>query len=109
MVLAGNELLDVLKRTEGPIKLKNEANRTVRMVSASEALQFGRDLFVGIGNRDRIRCLRPLTMVVALNRGSVNTRRIRNAGGQYIAHPQIREHIPVRPPLARPAIRNGSK
>jgi hypothetical protein len=38
MILAGNELLDVLKRTEGPIKLKNEANRTVRMMSASEAM-----------------------------------------------------------------------
>jgi hypothetical protein len=48
-------------------------------------------------------------MFVALNRGSANTRRIRNADGQYIAHPQIREHRPLRPHLAVPLKRKENK
>ena len=109
MIFTGSQLRDVLKRTEGVIQLRNQFNRTVRMMSASEAVLLDQDHFAGVGNCRRILWIRPLTMFVALNRGSVNTRRIRNADGHYIAHPQIREHRPVRPPMAKLATRNGSK
>jgi expansin (peptidoglycan-binding protein) len=109
MILSGNELIEVLKRSQGPIKLKNEANRTVRMMSASQALDLGTDMFVGVGNRKRIRWIRPVTTSVTLNRGSVTTERIKNADGQHIAHPQIREHRPIRFHLAVPLKRKENK
>jgi len=109
MVLTGNELFDVLRRTQSPIKLKNEANRTVRMLSASQAMELDREMYVGVGNRKRVRWIRPVTTLVTLNLGSVNTKRIKNADGQHIAHPQIREHRPVRPPLTAPLKRKENQ
>jgi hypothetical protein len=54
------------------------------------------DLFVGIGNRRRLRFLRSRTQQFALNAGSHTTQRLKGEGDVNIAHPFLREHRPVR-------------
>jgi hypothetical protein len=94
MMLDGRELRDVLSRTENAIELRNEHGRHCRMLSRDEALALDLDLFIGIGNRRRVRFLRCRTQLFALNAGSRTTQRITDDYGNNIAHPQIREHRP---------------
>lgn len=54
--------------------------------------------YVGIGNRRRIRYLRPLNAVFDLRRlhdASRTTRRVRNDLDQLVGGPWVREHKPV--------------
>jgi len=95
MLLDGQELREVLARTENTIELRNEYGRCYRVVSKREALALNLDLFICIGNRRRIRFLRCRTQMFALNSGSRTTQRLKNERGFNIAPPPIREHRPV--------------
>ena len=92
MLFDGKQLHDVLERSTRQIELHNEQGRCCRLLSPDEALKLNLDLFIGIGNRRRIRFLRPRTQQWTLNAGSQTTKRITDRAGVHIAHPQIREH-----------------
>ena len=96
MLFTGPELRDVLGRSGDDIQLRNEYGRCTRTLSHGQALALDLDLFVGIGNRRRIRFLRPLTNRCAINTGSRMTKRLTDGHGIYIAHPLIREHKAIR-------------
>jgi hypothetical protein len=53
------------------------------------------DLFIGIGNRRRIRFLRSRTQKFPLNAGSHTTQRLKGEAGLNIAPPLVREHRPI--------------
>ena len=92
MVIDGQELRDVLGRTENNVELRNEHGRCYRILTVNDALSLDLDLFVGIGNRRRIRFLRLRTHKYAVNAGSRTTQRLTDAAGNHLAHPLIREH-----------------
>jgi hypothetical protein len=92
MVFTGPELSDVLARSGNEIELRNQHGRYCRTISRDDALTLDTDVFVGIGNRRRIRFLRPRTSVAILNAGSHTTQRITDGFGVNISHPLIREH-----------------
>ena len=92
MLFDGGELRAVLSNTEGAIEMRNEYGRCHRVISKDEALALDLDLFIGVGNRRRVRFLRLRTQRFFLNAGSRTTQRLTDAAGQHIAHPLIREH-----------------
>ena len=96
MLFDDQELRDVLGRTQNAIELRNEHGRCYRIVSRDEALALNLDLFVGIGNRRRIRFLRHRTQAFKINTGSHTTQRLKDRRGVNIAHPLIREHRPTK-------------
>jgi hypothetical protein len=96
MLFDGQELRAVLGKTENEIELRNEHGRCQRNISRDEALALDLDLFIGIGNRRRIRFLRLRTQRFALNAGSHTTKRLKDERGINIAHPLIREHRHAR-------------
>jgi hypothetical protein len=96
MLFDDQELRDMIGRTLNAIELHNEHGRCCRILSTSEALALDLDLFVGIGNRRRIRFLRSRSKKVEFNAGSRTTRRLKGESGLNLAHPLIREHRPVR-------------
>jgi hypothetical protein len=98
MVVDGEELRMLLKQTSGMIEIRTECGQCVRPVTSKEALALNLDLFVGIGNRRRIRFLRLLTRRSKLNAGSHYTQRLKGREGVNISHPIIREHLGVRVP-----------
>src|SRR5690349_9727663 len=92
MLLEGQELREIISRTPNKIELRNEHGRCYRMLSSAEALGLDLELFVGIGNRRRVRFLRRRTQKFAVNAGSHATQRLKGDGGVNIAHPLVREH-----------------
>jgi hypothetical protein len=92
MLFDGQELRAVLGNTKNAIELRNEYGRCYRIVFSDEALALDLDLFIGIGNRRRIRFLRQRTQRFVLNAGSHTTKRLKDGSGIHIAHPLIREH-----------------
>ena len=96
MLFEGQELREILGRTSNEIELRNEHGRCCRILSSAEALILDMDLFVGIGNRRRIRFLRRRTGRFAINAGSRTTQRLKDEAGANIAHPLVREHRPIR-------------
>jgi hypothetical protein len=96
VLLDGIELSEIIARTLSPIELLNEYGRCYRTVSSAEALALDLDLFVGIGNRRRIRFLRRRTRKFALNAGSHTTQRLKGEDEVNIAHPLVREHRSAR-------------
>jgi len=96
MLFENQELREVIGRTPNEIELRNEHGRCCRILSSAEALTLDLDLFVGVGNRRRIRFLRWHTQRFAINAGSHSTQRLKDEAGVNIAHPLIREHRPVR-------------
>ena len=95
MLFDGAELRDIIDRTPDVIELRNEHGRCCRILSSVEARALDLDLFVGIGNRRRIRFLRWRTRKFTLNAGSHTTQRLKGEVGVNIAHPLVREHRPV--------------
>ena len=95
MLFDGAELRDIIDRTPDVIELRNEYGRCCRILSSAEALALDLDLFVGIGNRRRIRFLRWRTRNFTLNAGSHTTQRLKGEAEQNIAHPLVREHRPA--------------
>lgn len=89
MLFDGQELREIISHTSNEIELRNENGRFCRFLSDAQALVLDLDLFVGIGNRRRIRFLRPRTQAFALNGGSRTTRRLKNEARQNIAHPLV--------------------
>ncbi len=61
MLFDGQELREIIDRTPDVIELRNEYGRCCRILSRAEALALDLDLFIGIGNRRRIRFLRRRT------------------------------------------------
>jgi hypothetical protein len=96
MLFDGQELRKIIARTPKAIELRNEHGRCCRLLSSAEALGLDLDLFVGIGNRRRIRFLRAHVREFAFNAGSRTTVRLKGEAGVNIAHPLVREHRPVR-------------
>jgi len=96
MLFDGQELREIIGRTPNEIEFRNEHGRCCRMLSSAEALALDLDLFVGIGNRRRIRFLRSRTRKFDINAGSHTTQRLKGEAGVNIAHPLVREHRPVR-------------
>jgi hypothetical protein len=92
VILDGRELRETVARTSTPIELRNEHGRCYRTISCQEALALDLDLFVGIGNRKRIKFLRRRTENYTINSGSRTTRRVKGDSDRNIAHPLIREH-----------------
>jgi hypothetical protein len=95
MYFTGKELRRMIVRSAGSIELRNIYGRCARVLSNAEALLLDMDLFVGVGNRRRLRFLRPLESDVVLNNGSHTTRRLKLESGTP-CHQLIREHRPVR-------------
>ena len=95
MLIDGAELRDIIDSTPEVIELRNEYGRCCRILSSAEALSLDLDLFVGIGNRRRIRFLRWRTRKFTLNAGSHTTQRLKGEAEQNIAHPLVREHRPA--------------
>lgn len=96
MLFEGQGLREIISHTPNEIELRNEYGRCLRVLSNAEALALDLDLFVGIGNRRRIRFLRSRTRKFVLNAGSHTTQRLKGEAEVYIAHPLVREHRPVR-------------
>ena len=96
MLFDGQELREIIGRTLNVIELRNEHGRCCRILSIAETLALDLDLFVGIGNRRRIRFLRYRTQQFAVNAGSHKTQRLKGEAEVNIAHPLVREHRPVR-------------
>ena len=92
MLFDGQELRAIVGRTSNVIELRNDSGRCCQIFSSAEALDLDLDLFVGIGNRRRIRFLRWRTRKFAVNAGSHTTQRLRGEAGVHIAHPLVREH-----------------
>jgi hypothetical protein len=92
MLFDSQELRQIIGRTPNEIELRNEHGRCCRVLSTADALALDLDLFVGIGNRRRIRFLRSRTQNYAINAGSHTTQRLKGAAGVNISHPLIREH-----------------
>ena len=92
MVFTGTELTNLLGRSDNDIEMRNQHGRYCRMISHKDALALDADLFVGIGNRRRIRFLRPRTSATILNAGSHTTQRMKDGFGVNISQPLIREH-----------------
>ena len=92
MLFDGLELREIAGRTSNVIELRNDSGRCCQILSSAEALDLDLDLFVGIGNRRRIRFLRWRTRKFAVNAGSHTTQRLSGVAGVYIAHPLVREH-----------------
>lgn len=95
MLFERQELRDIIGRTPNKIELRNEHGRCCRVLSSTEALALDLDLFVGIGNRRRVRFLRRRTKMFAVNAGSHTTQRLKSEAGRHIAHPLVREHRPA--------------
>ena len=98
MLFEGKKLREIISRTPNEIELRNSHGRCLRFLSSDEALALDLDLFIGIGNRRRIRFLRSRTQQFALNAGSHTTQRLKGEADINIAHPLVREHRPVRSP-----------
>jgi len=98
MLFDGQELLIALATTDNQIQLRNQYGRCVRLISSQEARTLDLDLFIGIGNRRRIRFLRARTQEFSLNAGSRTTKRLSGRGAVNISHPLIREHRPFQVP-----------
>ena len=96
MLFQSQELREIIARTPNEIELHNAHGRCYRILSSADALALDLDLFVGIGNRRRIRFLRSRTQKVALNAGGHTTKRLKGEAGVNIAHPLVREHRTVR-------------
>lgn len=92
MLFEGQELREIVAGTPNLIELHNDHGRCCRILSRDEALALDLDLFVGIGNRRRIRFLRSRTRKFALNAGSHTTQRLKGEARGNIAHPLVREH-----------------
>ena len=96
MLFDGQELRELIGRTPNAIELRNEHGHCCRTLSSAEALALDLDLFIGIGNRRRIRFLRGRTQNFAINPGSQTTKRLKGEADINIAHPLIREHRPAQ-------------
>lgn len=96
MLFEGDELREIISRIPNKIELRNEYGRYCRTLSIAEALALDVDLFIGVGNRRRIRFLRSRTRKFALNAGSQTTERLKSDAGVHISHPLMREHRPLR-------------
>jgi|GEM_PF-4157905 len=92
MIFHGELLREVVSKTNDGIELRNEYGRCCRILFKQQALGLDLDLFVGVGNRRRIRFLRPCTQTSRLNAGSRTTQRMKDGQGVNIAHPMVREH-----------------
>jgi len=94
MLFEGKELREIIGRTSNEIELRNEHGRFCRFLSSTQALVLDLDLFVGIGNRRRLRFLRSRTRKFSMNAGSHTTQRLKGEAEMNIAHPLVREHRP---------------
>jgi hypothetical protein len=97
VLFEGQELRELIARTSNEIELRNAYGRCCRTLSSAEALALDLDLFIGIGNRRRIRFVRSRTQKYALNAGSHTTQRLKGEARLNISHPLVREHRSVRP------------
>jgi hypothetical protein len=95
MLFEGQELREIIARTPNEIELRNEYGRCRRILSRADALALDLNLFIGVGNRRRIRFLRSRTQQFTLNAGSHTTQRLKGEAEVNIAHPLVREHRPV--------------
>ena len=95
MLFDDYDLREVIARTEGMIELRDNCGRFCRLLSRDEALRLDLALFIGVGNRRRIRFLRCRTRKFRLNAGSRTTERLKDGSGINISHPLIQEHRPV--------------
>jgi hypothetical protein len=95
MLFEGQQLRELIARTPKEIELRNAYGRCCRLLSSDEALALDLDLFVGIGNRRRLRFLRSRTQKFALNAGSHTTQRLKGEAEMNIAHPLVRQHRPA--------------
>lgn len=96
MLFEGEELREMIDRTSNEIEFWNAHGRCCRILSRAEALLLDLDLFIGIGNRRRIKFLRSRTQQFTLNAGSHTTQRLKGEAEVNIAHPLVREHLVVR-------------
>lgn len=96
MLFDGQELREIIGRTPNEIQLRTAHGRFCRILSRADALALDLDLFIGVGNRRRIRFLRSRTEHFTLNAGSHTTQRLKGETQTNIAHPLVREHRTIR-------------
>jgi hypothetical protein len=94
MQFEGKALLKALRsQLVSRIEIRSYSGRLRGEISITAAIKIAAGGgFVGVGNRRRIRYLRPLTMHYARSSGSLFTRRLDDGFGRKIAPPWIREH-----------------
>ena len=97
MQFDGDALAGILAQQKQDVALRDANGYTCGDIPAALALRMvEHDLYFGIGNRRRIRYLRPC----AQSRrdwcgGSHTTRRMKDASGVVFSAPLIREHKPI--------------
>jgi hypothetical protein len=99
----GKSLLGILEHAENAIDLRDENGGLRGPISQRLALKLAESgSYVGIGNLRRIRYLRPLTRLCALNGGSHTTRPVRAdqscriyGDKQVIGHPRLNREYPI--------------
>jgi hypothetical protein len=92
----GKALQKVLNITPSAVEIRDIKGHLIGKMSAEAILRkFSAEqwqFWVGVGNRRRIRYLRPLTARYKLNAGSATTTRVRNDSGLIMAPNFIVEH-----------------
>jgi len=104
MQYEGMELRELIGRTANLIEVHNVYGRCCQKLCSAEALTLDLNFFVGVGNRRRLRYLRPRERTFQLNSGSRTTRRVKDEAGKNISHPFIREHRLPRGVVSCPQI-----
>lgn len=87
------ELLAILSRQTEPVKLFDDGYHCRGIVTPAEAMTYVPDFPVGVGNRNKIRELRP-SITIGWMGGSktIRHRDIRNAAGEKTTGLRITEH-----------------
>ena len=99
MQFAGGQLATILNAQNQEVEVYDSEGFLRGEVRPQIAVRIAsRGNYVGVGNRRRIRYLRPLDGVFDIRRlhdASRTTRRVKNDRGQLISGPWFREHRPL--------------
>ena len=96
MLYRGTELLGILSRQTELVKLFDDGYHCRGIVTPAEAMAYVPDFPIGVGNRNKIRELRP-SITIGWTGGSNTIRHqdIRNATGEKVTGLRITEHRPI--------------
>jgi hypothetical protein len=95
----GDELKQILRFQDKPVEVYDSGGFLRGEISGALAARMMLDAYVGIGNRRRIRYLRPLSTACELSdlrNGSRTTKRVRGNSGQFLGGHTLREHRAIQ-------------
>jgi hypothetical protein len=105
MQFEGSVLLEILNRQIEPVEVYDSGGVLQPRKLAPKTAARMSGLYFGVGNRRRVRYLRPVNgagSVKDLNNGSHTTMRLRGPGRSLLGGKWLREHRPVSPPTKAP-------